>query len=525
MVPRPSLSRRDLILLSLGALITRLWLSPQLHSSLGSTLLENPHADTLSTVTKTTTATTTATATAKTTTTATRTVTPLPAPTQINPNDTLPATSLIDHAPGWTLFKDLYMSDGTFFIVSDKPADFPQIRMMTSTGLAADSSPGNEQAREPTSRNMEIITTEDAKGRWGENATHRVLGVDGNTFIVNEPYQHLKHYYHFVAELFFGFQVFWHGAFFRKSPSSSAMPAIHRLLFPHANADGWRDVPGFNAYFLQSAYPTIHVEVQEDWNDRISLSAKGSRVWHFPILMLSDRSAAHRGLICGSQTQRIASEAWKHMQPKLQLLGIRGPEWWEPIRTAMLLFAGAPTLSSDYNGAQAALFRDPLPDANAPKKVVISYISRQGTTRRRLTDDSHTGLVTALQNLVKSKGEAWELNIVQAETLTKEEQLKIAARTDVLVGVHGNGLTHLLVTPPTPISAVVEIFYPGGFAHDYEWTARALNKKHYSVWNDSFHTYPDEPEVNYPEGFQGASIPVHGPAVAQLIETHLEGKL
>jgi hypothetical protein len=53
-----------------------------------------------------------------------------------------------------------------------------------------------------------------------------------------------------------------------------------------------------------------------------------------------------------------------------------------------------------------------------------------------------------------------------------------------LVGVHGNGLTHLIMMPITPISTVIELFYPEGFAHDYEWTTRSLGMKHFAVWND-----------------------------------------
>lgn len=41
----------------------------------------------------------------------------------------------------------------------------------------------------------------------------------------------------------------------------------------------------------------------------------------------------------------------------------------------------------------------------------------------------------------------------------------------------------------------------------------------------SYFTHPDTPGVNYPEGFQGTSIPVYGPAVAKLIEDRLDGKL
>lgn len=40
-----------------------------------------------------------------------------------------------------------------------------------------------------------------------------------------------------------------------------------------------------------------------------------------------------------------------------------------------------------------------------------------------------------------------------------------------MLGVHGNGLTHLIWMPPTPRSAVIEMFFKGGFARDCELLA------------------------------------------------------
>jgi hypothetical protein len=39
--------------------------------------------------------------------------------------------------------------------------------------------------------------------------------------------------------------------------------------------------------------------------------------------------------------------------------------------------------------------------------------------------------------------------------------------------------------PPTRRTTVIEIYYPEGFAQDYEWTARALGFQHHGVWNDT----------------------------------------
>ena len=101
-----------------------------------------------------------------------------------------------------------------------------------------------------------------------------------------------------------------------------------------------------------------------------------------------------------------------------------------------------------------------------------------------------------------------------------------------MMGVHGNGLTSLVWMKPTPRSTVIEFFFPKGFAHDYEYTARGLGMMHYGFWDSqyvlsypSFHllthvssyfTSPAFPSRNYPEGFQGNAIPIDGAAVARL---------
>lgn len=460
----------------------------------------------------------------------------------------LPSTSVTYHAPGWTLFRNLYMSNGTLYILSSDQSMFPEIRMMTSTGLPADNTPGNLEAREPTAANMDFITPEEAHRRWGghllRGEKHRVLSVEGNTMLFNDPgSQFLNHYYHFVAELWFGAWAFWHSAWSKpsSSPSSSfslshpSPPPIHRAIFTHAAPHQWRDNPGFNAYFLRAAFPSLTVEVQQDWEDRIAVTADTKlqdRAWHFPTVLLADRSAAFRGQVCGSHTQRTAAEAWEFMNQNHKLMGSSVGGWWEPIREAVWRFAGANVDvgvgldNVDVGQRGAALAQT---DANElalsmPEKIVITYISRQGVSRRKLLEDDHVALVAALQDLVARKGSLWELHVLHAERMTKDEQIQAAAKTTIMLGVHGNGLSHLIFMKPSRASAVVEIFYPGGFAHDYEWTSRALGMDHYSVWNDKYNTYPDVPGVGYPDGFQGNSIPVDGLAVARLIEEHVDRK-
>ncbi|KAI0356337.1 hypothetical protein OH77DRAFT_1520390 [Trametes cingulata] len=464
---------------------------------------------------------------------------PVEVPAAVDTSYTIPETTILSHAPGWTLFRNIYMSNGTMYIVTSRPSSFPDISLITSTGLPAENTPENIAARMPTSEDMAFITPEEARDMWGGDVDraekNRIWSVPGNTFLINEPSQFLDHYYHFCAEWLFGAWAFWQGAWKAiVSPESAALttaPPVHRAIFANAGAHGWRDRPGFNSYVFRAAFPALTVEVLEDWEDRIIATSSPTapkRAWHFDTVLFTDRSASFRGPICGSQTQRIAAEATEHMRKAGNLTKL----WWEPVRRAVLRFAGVDERTQDL-GVKAdavvdARTRMQAGDAESTRataglrdsEIVITYISRQAS-RRHLLDPDHAALVEALQEMCRKHG--WELNVVEAEKLSKEQQLAIAARTTVMLGVHGNGLTHLIMMPVTPVSTVIEIFYPQGFAHDYHWTAHALGMRHFAIWNDTYHTHPNEPQVNYPEGFQGTEIPVYPPTVVKVIEERIAG--
>jgi hypothetical protein len=70
---------------------------------------------------------------------------------------------------------------------------------------------------------------------------------------------------------------------------------------------------------------------------------------------------------------------------------------------------------------------------------------------------------------------------MQAELLTTAAQLTLNTWTAILLGVHGNGLTHMLILAPTIRSTVIETFYPEEVSHDYRWSIRALEMKHFGV--------------------------------------------
>jgi hypothetical protein len=207
---------------------------------------------------------------------------------------------------------------------------------------------------------------------------------------------------------------------------------------------------------MRAAFPSLAVEHQEDWADRVAATrpkpasaaspAADERAWHFPLLLLADRSAAHRGWMCGSNTQRTAAEAWEYMRVNGKLRGLHVGGWWAPLREAVWRFAGAeegvapvrdrarqrsggqhqdaqhepqvhfgaPAGEVRGLGADAPRY-DPAHVANVgaenqgklplPQRVVVTYISRQSAGNRKLIPEDHDALVEALQALVARKNE------------------------------------------------------------------------------------------------------------------------
>jgi hypothetical protein len=77
---------------------------------------------------------------------------------------------------GWTMFDKMYILNGTVYLVSDEPETFPNRKFMTSAGINIGNSPDMVLARQPTDKDMRIISTAEAKKLFGTSA-NRVQGV------------------------------------------------------------------------------------------------------------------------------------------------------------------------------------------------------------------------------------------------------------------------------------------------------------------------------------------------------------
>ncbi|KAF9013356.1 hypothetical protein BDQ17DRAFT_1404874 [Cyathus striatus] len=367
-----------------------------------------------------------------------------------NPSQ-VPHTKILAHVPGWTLFDNLYIHNGTVFIVTDQPQSVPALDFVFSNSKFITAGNESIKARLPTDDNIQVISTKDATRRFGAGAGI----IDGVTFFVNDPPQFITHYYH--------------------CRGNTSLPAVRHLFFPRLDNFHWRDYASMNEWVVRSSFPGVTMEFVDDWRDRIEMGS----AFVFDRVLVADRSAA---MAYSSTSNGLAGSV----------------NWWMPIRNNVVMMAGM----------------EPQVGGGTTSTPVITYISRQEWGRRMLIQKDHEKLVEQLYKLRDEYG--YEVNIVVAEHMSRVEQIRLAARTTIMMGVHGNGLTSLIWMKPNPRSTVMEFFYPEGFAHDYEYTTRALGMTHYGFWGGEYFTAPGIPTPSYPEGFQGNEIPIDGEVVARL---------
>ncbi|KAG8978518.1 hypothetical protein FRB90_008423, partial [Tulasnella sp. 427] len=402
----------------------------------------------------------------------------------------------------YTILDNVYFLNGTLYIVrSDtEPSTFPETRAIISNA-------GNSKLS--IDDTMRIISEQEANALLGRQASR----MEGTTFICNDGASMMSDYYHFTAESLF---PLWR-AYSSLDVSITAegdtrLPQPRRFIAPYIPSSRWRDYANLNQYILHGAFPSTGLEFEGDWQDR----ADTFRPHFFDRIVLGDRTVAKRaGTHQGEQGKTTFDKAVVQAD-KLP----KSPHWWMPLRNNVVTFASGEDATDSL--AETRKKRE----ESAP---VITYVTRQAWGKRMLRDADHTALVDKLRQL-KKRNRSWEVNVVQMEKLSREEQVKLAARTTVLLGVHGAGLTSLLWMQPTKRSAVVEFLAPGAFSEDFEVAARMLGIKHYTVWGDKSMSYPSLPDKSqtWARGQRGGNfdsndIPLDADAVVELIMKQIQG--
>jgi hypothetical protein len=106
------------------------------------------------------------------------------------------------------------------------------------------------------------------------------------------------------------------------------------------------------------------------------------------------------------------------------------------------------------------------------KNLVVTYVLRNEP--RRLDPAQENELLEKIRQIPSI-----DLQIVDFAKLSFPEQVQIAANTDILLGVHGNGMSHTLFLPQG--AALIEIFPENTFRVEY-WIFAKIRKLDYFGW-------------------------------------------
>ncbi|KAF8193270.1 hypothetical protein K438DRAFT_1829391 [Mycena galopus ATCC 62051] len=391
------------------------------------------------------------------------------------------------HVHGFTVLDNIYLRNGTFYVVTDDRASFPPRDRLLSLPVQL----VKDANTEPTDEQLQFIIPDDATQILGE----RVTRIGGFSVIVYDHSQFMKHFYHWFGEIILGaWRVYSHIALsVTGSQTSPPLAFPRRFILPFISNDEWRDGAGLDGPLMRAAFPGAAIEQAPYWKD---LQKIGTTVV-FERVMLVNRNSAHKHPFGGVWFKMIAGT----------MNVTAPPDFWAPVRASLWQNILAP-------GFTPNTLQDPS------RLPLVTYISRQGSGRRLVAAD-HDALVAALKEL-EAEG-VCEVQVAAMERMSAMEQIELVARSTILVGVHGNGLTHQLWMPPAPRSTAIEIVMPTGYTYDYEILARNMGHRHYVIWNDTFLTYAEgktHKGIKYPDGFHSI-IPVHAPTVAAVIRDRL----
>ncbi|ORX37567.1 hypothetical protein BD324DRAFT_650140 [Kockovaella imperatae] len=370
--------------------------------------------------------------------------------------------------PGFNVFRNVWYNNQTFHLWDPTDAAMPVEDSILSP------------------RTKAVVHTEiPIKGR-------HVVYLKGASLLINEKagdeWSGLWHYYHFAAEAMLGgLTAFSIAESVERIESPQAyLPVVpDRLIIPWDS--NWHDRWGINPLMVDALFDDVlEPEQWGKWREHDN--------WiFFDQLIIVDRWAAHR--------YNKGTQAWNKMS--VDIFERPHPfEFFAPVRQRLMKHFGFHEHTST------------IPN--------VVYVDRQSSDRR-LVAEHHEALVA----LLRSRHERGEIKFVHAawENHTVIEQFHISADADIMVGVHGNGLTHEMWM--TEKATLVELFHPGVFLRDYQAVAHVLGHQYFAVWNDTLHTQAeweaDPGEKMSWMTHSGTEFPLYVPFFETLLDRLLAG--
>lgn len=261
---------------------------------------------------------------------------------------------------------------------------------------------------------------------------HPTTSVPGTTVVLFERALtpiHFCHFYHFLEHLL-GIWNFG-GEELRSEVKLFLLAGSGEMKRP----DHWQGPNDATAHLIKALFP--HAEVKL-WVDFVE-ETKGNLC--FEKVITSDRCMEYRkkepfltDRILGGYFQSLTTKSLEQMAAVVQ----------------------------EYAQAQR----------KKTEKKIVTYVTRP--PNRCLTQQVERELIDRVAQLPNI-----ELHIVDFAALSFKEQIKIVAQTDILLGVHGNGLSHTLFLPPG--ATLIELFPKESLRVEYRLFAKARGLNYHAI--------------------------------------------
>ncbi len=225
----------------------------------------------------------------------------------------------------------------------------------------------------------------------------------------------LTHYFHFLEHLL----GFWE---FGGCANRELVTHILYCSSEHKDVDyNWKGVNAISEKILQALFPHAKVQTLKQVKDSTTKPIYIPQlIFSSRIVSLHEPEARRLNKMLGSVWDQISVEKMEELKK--------------------ILF-------SFYN----------IPVKDPDSQLRITYLKRPSP--RKLTSRKEHGLLGAIDRLDGN------LTITDLALIPYEEQLKIIANTDILISVHGNGLSHIPFLPDH--ATVIEIFPKDSYMWDY----------------------------------------------------------
>lgn len=260
-----------------------------------------------------------------------------------------------------------------------------------------------------------------------ESTEKEDLLLDGITIIMMEPsdtFGFIEHYFHFCEHLI----TIWNALSIWNQKQTVKRVVLLSYEKPRWN---WEGVNQINRYLIRSLFPDAQV---------ITFDHLKKMAWRktirFDYVISSDRAVADRegnGKMLGASTPFINKQAMLSMASKVH----------ESIGTT--------------------------DEHKLAKRILISHRSDD----RSMTPQ----VVESLKTMIRYQG--CQPLIIDFAKFSFPEQLQFIRNADVLLGVHGNGLTHSLFLPAH--GKTIEIFPPGSHLLEYRMLCETRSIRYHGI--------------------------------------------